>query len=129
MFSLTSRAMAPLAPAFAFLAVGWPTNVSPERTLRSVLFMALCDVESVEVMAERLTHDQVCRRFVGLSDGYAAPDARALALGQARLIRNRNARDVVRGVIGGMRSAGMLGEPPSAESGRLVQAWTSEEAP
>lgn len=129
MFSLTAREMAPLIPAFTALAGDWPIGVPPERILRSVLLMALCDVHTVEALSAKLAHDQVCRRFFGLSEGQLAPAPRALAAGQSRLIRNENARQVVRAIVERMRSAGVLAGAPFVENRRLVQAWTGEVRP
>ena len=65
-------------------------------------------------------HDQLNRRFLRLSENHVAVDPQALPVGQARFIRNENARDLVPGVVARMRSAGMLADVP-ADNPRLAE--------
>lgn len=74
-----------------------------------------------------MVHDQLHRRFLRLSEDHVALNPQALAVGQARFI-NKNARELVRGVVARMHSAGVLADVPT-ENPRLVEAWTSQERP
>lgn len=124
---LSDRFFAPLAPAFTMVGRGWPTAVAPDLAVRALVLMLVHDIESPLAFIERSQTEPTWRRFLHLPQ-HRTIDAAALATGQESLRSNRDVREALRRVVGGVLELGPGVTPPFRISSRLVALWTDTPA-